>query len=285
MQRRIHRFFLLFSMLAALSAGCGKRADKDGGAGPPAANAPAPPTSKDATAAHHAALEVHDSLFVDLAANVSPSEAAHRLDALAASQGGFVEESSTQGGSASSGDGETSAHVILRVPPSHLEALRALLASMRKEGTTTQETLTAKDVGDALADLDARLHAAREEETRLLRLLDDKTGTLADVLAVERALSDVRDRIERLEAEQRVSQGRVDLATVDVWLRAASADPSIASRMTSAGRDGLRLARDATLGATMLFLRVGPTMALFALFVALPLLALRRRRRSSMPTA
>ena len=266
---------MLISLLAALVAGCGKRSDKSGAA-PPSANGPAQSQSGE-NAQHHAALEVHDALSLDLAADVSPSEATHRLDAFASAQGGFVEESSTQGS-----DEETSAHAILRVPPTQLEALRALLASMRKDGTTTQESLTAKDVGDALADLEARLHAAREEETRLLHLLDDKTGTLADVLAVERALSDVRDRIERLEAEQRVSQGRVDLATVDVWLRAAPSDASIASRMSSAGRDGLRLARDATLGATMLFLRVGPTLALFALFVAIPLFALRRRRRATI---
>jgi hypothetical protein len=224
---------------------------------------------------HHAALEVHDALSIDLASNVSTSEAAHRLDALATSKGGFVEESSTQGS-----DDQASAHVVLRVPPSEIESVRALLASMRRQGTTTDEALTAKDVGDALADLDARLSAAQKEETRLLRILDEKTGTLADVLAAEHALSDVRDRIERLQAEQRVSQGRVDLATVDVWLRTRPPEVSIASRMSSAGRDGLALARDATLGATTLFLRLAPTFALFALFVAVPLFALRRRRRA-----
>ena len=40
------------------------------------------------------------------------------------------------------------------------------------------------------------------------------------------------------------------------------------------------VARDATLGATMLFLRLAPTLALFALFAAIPLIALRKRRRS-----
>src|SRR5262249_42692674 len=133
MQRTISRFFMLFSLLAALSAGCGKSADKNGG-GPPSTNGPPKGGRKDATAeattAHHPALEVHDALVVDLAANVSPSEAAHRLDAFATSQGGYVEESSASG---ADGD-ETSGHVILRVPPAQLEALRGLLASMRKEG-------------------------------------------------------------------------------------------------------------------------------------------------------
>jgi len=275
MQRSIHRFFVLISLLVALGAGCGKRADKGGG--PPASTNG--PTSSGAPT-HHAALEVHDALSVDLAPDVSPSEAIHRLDALATSHDGFVEESSVNGLDDRGAD-ETSAHVVMRVPPSQLDAVRTLLAQMRKDGTATQETLSARDVGDALADLDARLHAAREEETRLLRLLDDKTGTLADVLAVERALSDVRDRIERLEAEKRVSQGRVDLATVDVWLRAAPVEASIARRMSSAGRDGLRLARDATLGATVLFLRLAPTLALLGLFVAVPLFAVRRRRRAT----
>jgi hypothetical protein len=287
MKRPFFWSFVLISLLAALGAGCGKRADHDGGSAPqkPPTSANAPSQSgENTTSARNVALEVHDSIAVDLAPNVTPSEALRRLDALATSQGGFVEESSSntlEGRATQGADEETSAHAILRLPPAQLDALRASLASMRKDGTSTQESLTAKDVGEALADLDARLHAAREEESRLLRLLDDKTGTLADVLAVERALSDVRDRVERLEAEQRVSQGRVDLATVDVWLRAAPVEASVMNRMSIAGREGLRLARDATLGATMLFLRLAPTLALFALFVAVPFFAVRRRRRAA----
>src|SRR6185436_4221729 len=101
--------------------------------------------------------------------------------------------------------------------------LGAVRAALGAGGTIARESVQTTDVTDALADLDARLRSAREEEKRLLKLLEERTGSLNDVLASERALAGVRERIEQLEAQQRVAQGRVDLATVDVWLRSKAA--------------------------------------------------------------
>src|SRR5438094_8432816 len=94
MHRRHHSLplFFLLTLLVTL-AGCGKREDRSGAgsSSPPGTTAQGPAT------AHHAALEVHDALSIDLSPDVSPSDAAHRLDALVASSRGFVEESSLQG--------------------------------------------------------------------------------------------------------------------------------------------------------------------------------------------
>jgi hypothetical protein len=130
--------------------------------------------------------------------------------------------------------------------------------------------------------VDARRTSALAEETRLLKLLDEKTGSLADVLAVERALSDVRERVERLDAEARVAKGRVDLATVTITLRpAVAAQPALARRVAEAARDGMETARDVVVGILLLGLRAAPTLAVLGLVPAL-IVALARRRSLSL---
>jgi hypothetical protein len=271
---------LLAALSLASATGCGKY---DRGAPPGShtsgAAAPTPATDDgrlDAKQAgdkpRKAKLEVHAELSIEVESDRTAVDAARSLESLATAHGGFVELSSLH-------EGDGTSHLVLRIPASEIPAVRAILASAQKDGTVLHETQTSKDVTDALADLDARLRSARQEEARLLKLLDERTGTLADVLAVERALADVRERIERLEADQRAGEGRVDLATVDVFLRAKvspAADLSLASRVKNAASDGLITARDALTGTFLVLLRVGPTLTLFGGFAFV-----RRMRRGS----
>jgi hypothetical protein len=232
-------------------------------------------------AKHTALLEVRSEMSIEVDDSQRATSLARTLEELATLNGGYVETSSSTGGD----HGET--HVVLRVPPAQLASVRAALSSGMKEGTALQESTTARDVTDSIADLDARLHTAREEETRLLSLLREKTGSLSDVLAVERALSDVRERIERMDTEHRLAQGRVDLATVDVWLRthAIEQEGPLGVRIVSAARDGLATARDATIGAFMVLLRAGPTLALFgALAYGIFRVVMRVRRTRVLPS-
>lgn len=267
-------------LLAALSlvsaAGCAKYDRGAPATHTSGASAPPATEAKQATnAPRQAKLEVRAELSIEVNDDRTALDAARSLEALATAHGGFVELSSLH-------EGDGTSHLVLRLPPSELPALRSILASAQKEGTALRETQTTKDVTDALADLDARLHAAREEEARLLKLLDERTGTLADVLAVERALADVRERVERLEADQRVGEGRVELATVDVYLRSPLspvADLSLASRVRNAGGDGLAMARDALTATFLVLLRIGPTLALFGGFAFAIWSAARRLRR------
>lgn len=209
---------------------------------------------------------------LELAAQVPGADDARRtaraLEARAAELGGWVESASVS---------DAGGHLVLRVPTARLDEVRSVLAAT---GPIAREARTAKDVTDAVVDLDARAKAAHAEEARLLDLLQTKTGNLADVLAVEKALAEVRERVERLEAEQRAAHGRVDLATVDVSLelRGALDALPLGHQLAVAGREGLVAARETVvLGATTA-LRVGPTASLL-LLVGLPSWRLLRRAR------
>jgi|GEM_PF-1431921 len=271
--RAARRLIVLAIVACAACAGCGRSSDASRAAAPPAEETAAAATGgaarEGAGAPRRALLEVHASFTID----APPSEARHvadRLDALAREHGGFVASSSADG---------DSVHVELRVPPDAIGAVRAILAG---EGTIGSESRTAVDVTAAVTDLDARARAAHQEEARLLKLLDEKTASLGDVLAAEKALADVREKIERLDAERRVAHERVDLATVDVLVRApASVTPAV-DRIASAARDGVLGARDASIAMAVLALRVAPT-TLVLLFAAWLLFVAARRIARRVP--
>jgi hypothetical protein len=62
----------------------------------------------------------------------------------------------------------------------------------------------------------ARVANHRRLEERLVDLLDERTGDLDDVLAVERELARVREAIERQEGRLRYLSDRVALSTLTV---------------------------------------------------------------------
>jgi hypothetical protein len=287
MHRRVRALALpamLTLSLALAGAGCAKR-DAGSGRGNAASVAQGPAAPNGAheagknTTARQQLLEIQASFELGLAPDATLQATTAPLIALVEARGGYVEESELGGGSQAQG------RLVLRVPTAALGELRARLA---QSGNVLRESQTAKDVTDAIADVDARRSAAAAEEARLRKLLDEKTGSLADVLAVEKALADVRERIERLDAEVRVAKGRVELATVTIVLRPAAvndADRTLGERVREAARDGASTARDVVVGLTLLGLRAAPTLAILSLFPALLLLLARRGKRTLGPGA
>ncbi len=221
--------------------------------------------------ARHAALEITVSLRADVDDTSHARQVGDALARFTEAHGGWV---SARNGS------PDSVTLQLRVPPSELDALRSLLTRAHGVGALHEQT-RAVDVTDALADVDARLHAARATEVRLLALLDQRTGSLADVLAVERSLGDARARIEQLEAEARNAHGRVDLATVDLELTVSRdvLPATLPAQARVALHDGVVGARTMVSVLLLFVLRVGPSLAL----LGLPVWAFLWLRRRSAP--
>ena len=125
-------------------------------------------------------------------------------------------------------------------------------------------------------DLAARLSNARKTEERLTEILAQRTGKLADVLAVEEEISRVRETLERLEAELKSLQNRVSYATLQVELREEYkaelqiTPPSIGSRLRNSLVEGYRAAADSLVGLVLFLLNVGPFLLLWGLILFWP---------------
>jgi hypothetical protein len=133
-------------------------------------------------------------------------------------RGEFVEDSRI------AGDGPAAAaDLTLRVAAARLpEAMNDL----RSLGSVVTENTVGDDVTDQAVDLDARLRNERRVEEELLHLVESRTDApLADVLKLRESLAEVRESVERLDAQRTNLQRRVDLATILVLLRPAEAAP------------------------------------------------------------
>jgi hypothetical protein len=159
------------------------------------------------------------------------------------------------------------------VPAARLDAL---LAGLRGLGRVQDESLGSDDVTESFRDLGLRTANARREETRLVELLSRRTGDLADVLAVERELARVRLEIERMEAETRATQQRVDLATVTLTVQEqyradlALGPLPLPTRFKNALVDGSRQAAESLVGAVLLVLQIAPTLIVWGLMLVWP---------------
>jgi hypothetical protein len=81
--------------------------------------------------------------------------------------------------------------------------------------TVVHESTQAEEVTAQVVDLDARLTNLRSSETSLREIMS-RAGSITDVLAVQDKLTQVRDQIERLTAQQKDLTGRAALATLQV---------------------------------------------------------------------
>lgn len=127
-------------------------------------------------------------------------------------QGEFTESSSLDGSPTPTG-----ASIVLRV---RAERLSAVLNELRALGEVVTEASRGEDVTDQAVDLDARLRNEQHVETELLQLLDSrKDSPLKEILELRQAISECRERIERMTAQRDQLSRLVSLATVLVNLR------------------------------------------------------------------
>lgn len=147
----------------------------------------------------------------------SVERAVSRARSIAADLGGFVEQLSSAGG-----DEPPRADLTLRVPqPQFFPALERLEAL----GEVQFRTLGQEDVTAQHIDLSARLKSAMREEQSLLALLD-RSGSVAEILAVERELARVRAEVERWQGQRNFLERRVELAAIRLTLLPPGLGPS-----------------------------------------------------------
>jgi hypothetical protein len=269
-----HEKLLAISLSVALALlGCAKAPSSSHAPPALAAMAPSPGGAATTPAAPSAdramRITVETSLLVQ---HRDPAVSA--LRELVQSYGGYVGE-----GTVSGADVGGSAQFTAKVPATRVADFRAKLAAL---GEVTSDSEKAEDVTEARADTKARLRNARAEDQRLLDLLANRTGTLADVVLVEKELASVRETIERVEAEERTLEGQIAFATVKVRLDTiyVATSEGAAHRLAEAATEGLTTAKSFVLGTLALALSAGPTLLImgamgYALFLGVR--AWRRR--------
>lgn len=112
-------------------------------------------------------------------------------------------------------DGRKSGTVTLKVPAGGFDGA---LAGLRELGKVRSESSSTQDVTKAYTDLETRLEVKRRTQERLEALLARQSGSLADLLQVERELERVVTEIERMLGEKRYYDQRIAVSTITVVL-------------------------------------------------------------------
>jgi hypothetical protein len=196
--------------------------------------------------------------------------------AAVADVGGIVTQMNISGQSGSS----PAFSAVFHVPAARLDEV---LAKLKTIGRVVNESQTAEDVTEQIADIGARLANSRNTERRLNELLLKRTGSLADVLAAEREVARVRGEVERLDAQRELLDRRVTYAVVHLLVseerKSTLTDGSgQGTEFRNAFIDGARFAYESFVGVALFVLRVLPAVALWAIVLAWPLRWIWRRR-------
>ena len=173
---------------------------------------------------------------------------------------------------APNGAGRTLAATV-RVPAGQLDAV---LVELRKLGRVEQDNQSADDVTRQYVDLTARLANAREEEKRLVQILQERTGRVSDVLEVEQEIASTRQQIEQMDAERKTLDNQVQYASVDLQITEEykqslnTPAPSVGTRLNNAAVEGLRDAADLLIGLVLWLLGSVPSLLVLVALLGWP---------------
>lgn len=202
--------------------------------------------------------------------SADPVPALADLTETVADLGGSVASSTTD----TQGD-RPSAWATLRVPATRYQDLVDALPGL---GTVLSSSTSTEDVGQYLADLDARSQALEASITRLSALIDQATST-ADLLEAEGQLTSRQAELDSLNAQRAYLADQVAMSTLTVTLvgERAAEDPG-ASVWERSWQAFLGAVRGIGIGIVWAL----PWLVVLAV-VLVPVVVVRRRRRRAAP--
>jgi len=111
--------------------------------------------------------------------------------------------------------GIKTAYATLRIPT---DKFRATADAMKRLASTVfNESESGQDVTDQYVDLEARMKAAKAEETQYMEILKN-ARSIEDTLNVVSRLGEVRSRIEQMQGQMRGLEDRTSYATLSLTM-------------------------------------------------------------------
>jgi hypothetical protein len=165
----------------------------------------------------------------------------------------------------------------LKVPQANLDAT---IEALTKLGTVVNTQVSSDDVTTQIVDTEARLKNLRQQEAMTQKIME-RTGSIKDVLAVSQQLSQVRDQIERLDAQVKQLKTQVAYSTIKLQLSAAIVGGPVNSntfgqQVQDRWNRSTRGASQLVIGLTLLGIGLIPFLP-FLLLLGAGLYVLRRR--------
>ena len=180
--------------------------------------------------------------------------------------------------------GKKQGSITIRVASDKFDAM---VTDLSKIGKVMNQNISGKDVTEEYMDAEARLKTQRELETRLLKLLEEKTARLTDVVEVEQKLANVRENIEKTEGRMRFLRDQAAYSTVTVSIY----EPSLLNTSTGGGffyelgqavKKGLSGFTSVLAGIITVFIALLPLLIIAFLIVYFVVKYLRKRKKAKV---
>lgn len=93
-----------------------------------------------------------------------------------------------------------------------------LISKISNTGKVMSLNINSSDITEEFIDLEAREKTQKALEERLIKVLNEKTAKLTDIVEVEQKLADVRSQIESMQGRMRFLKNQTEYSTLTVSL-------------------------------------------------------------------
>ena len=204
--------------------------------------------------------------------------------------GGYIEQSSLDGGSAYYSHYNRYSDMTVRVPSDKLDSF---IANVKETANVTYISESTEDITLKYVDTESRKIALETERDRLLELLE-KAETVEDIITIESRLSEVRYELESYASKLRTYDNQVDYSTVHIGIREVDretkAEPkTFWEEVTEEFSDTIYNMGRAFKNFAIWFLGSSPVLVLWAAVIAIAVIIIRsvgkkRRLKQTLKT-
>jgi len=110
-----------------------------------------------------------------------------------------------------------SASLSARIPPA---ALEPFLAGLNQHGTVLQHRRESEDKTDAVIDAEARIKNLTELRDRLRSMLSNRSGSIKDVIEVERELAKTQAELDSIAGVRKALANETELVAIEINFQA-----------------------------------------------------------------
>lgn len=138
------------------------------------------------------------------------------------SAGGYIENSSVSGTSASSISTRNASYVI-RIPA---DIMDTFITELQGEGTVTYRSENVEDVTLNYMDTESHITALKTEQETLLNMLS-QSSDLETLLAIQDRLTDIRYQLENYESQLRLYDNDIEYSTITLDIREVDRETAV----------------------------------------------------------
>ena len=182
---------------------------------------------------------------------------------------GYIQDQSFENGSYYGGyDHSRSARLVVRIPA---ELIDDFMNTVEEKTNVVSSSRNLQDITLQYSDTETRIAALEAEEARLLEFMD-QAENMADLLEIERRLTDVHYELENVTSRLRTYDNQVNYATIHLNIDEVKEytpveEPTFLERITSGFADSVEGVWEGLVDLTVLIIVSSPYLVVWGLII------------------